>query len=108
MSQVTSTFYMMCWGCNRTLPRPYFGEEDYARQIQELMTMGWQRRVFGPGADPWFCSDDCAHNSANAKRAEAWWANKKNKEEVSLYLTIAGSGMLLLVGLAALLVAVFR
>lgn len=108
MSLPTAQFFMQCWGCNRSLSRPYTSQEDCDRQTQELMAQGWQRRVFGPGADPWFCSNECANNSSHAKQAEAWWAKKKSQEEVSLYGTIAAAGMFLLIGIAALLVAVLR
>lgn len=109
MSQVaTSTFYMVCWGCNKTLPRLYISQEDYDRQIQELMMMGWQRRTFGPAADPWFCSKECAHNSYNAKTAETWWAKKRAKDKMNRLVVQVIAGGYLLVGLIVFMVAVIR
>lgn len=76
---MSATFTIQCWGCNKSVSRPYDSFEDEQQKIQELKNQGWQRRTFGNNinASPWFCSEDCAHNSYNAKQAEQWWADQE-------------------------------
>ncbi len=72
-----STITVTCWGCNRAETHPMKLYAEYAIQLEEMASRGWVRRAFGPKSDwdkgPWFCSLECAHESYNAKRAEAWW-----------------------------------
>lgn len=78
---MSSTFTVTCWGCNYSETHPYGGPgEDYDSRIAEMKARGWQRREFGPGADPWFCSHNCAYQSYNAQQCEQWWADKEFQE----------------------------
>ena len=77
----TAWFTIQCWGCNKAVTRPYSSHEDIQHKIELLKMGGWRRREFGPNASPWFCSEDCAMNSYNAKRAEEWWAKEKFHQE---------------------------
>ena len=76
-----STFTTHCWGCHCSETHPWngFGPEHDAI-IEDMKARGWQRRTFGPGADPWFCSFNCAYKSYNAQKAEQWWADKEFHE----------------------------
>lgn len=78
----TAWFTIQCWGCNKAVSRPYSSYEDSQQKTEALKTEGWRRRTFGgnPNASPWFCSEDCAMNSYNAKQAEQWWADKEFQE----------------------------
>lgn len=76
----TAYFTIQCWGCNKAVTRPYSGHDDIQHKVEMLKVAGWRRREFGPNASPWFCSEDCATNSYNAKQAEEWWAQKEFKE----------------------------
>lgn len=98
-SSPTAHFTIQCWGCNKAVTHPYSNHDDIQRQIELLKVAGWKRREFGPGASPWFCGDDCANNSYNAKRAEEWWATKKYQEnaERNKALTILAIGILALI-----------
>lgn len=82
-SKPTAWFMMQCWGCNKCETHPYTDHEDAQRTTEECKKRGWRRRTFGncEAASPWFCSEDCAYNSYNAKRAEEYWANKKFQEQ---------------------------
>ncbi|SRR5579885_572831 len=73
MTQPTATFTVQCWGCYRSETHPYSGMEDQEQKTEEMKTRGWRRHKFGPGADPWFCSEECALHSYNAVRAKEWW-----------------------------------
>ena len=79
----TAWFTIQCWGCNKSEIRPYSDYEDSQEKIEELKAEGWRRRIFGgnPNASPWFCSEDCAMNSYNAKQCEEWWAKHQFEEE---------------------------
>lgn len=70
---MSATFIIQCWGCSKLESRTYICYQDSDAQIEELKSQGWMRRAFWePNWDkgPWFCSNDCAYNSFNAKRAE--------------------------------------
>lgn len=69
----TAHFILQCWGCNKAVSSPYSSFDDMQNRTEALKLDGWRRREFGPNASPWFCSDDCAANSYNSKRAEEWW-----------------------------------
>jgi|HubBroStandDraft_5_1064220.scaffolds.fasta_scaffold99183_2 hypothetical protein len=80
----TAHFTISCWGCNKSVTRGYHDYEDSNYQTELLKKDGWRRHVFGPGADPWFCSEDCELHSRNAVYAKEWWGNhfvneRKNK-----------------------------
>jgi hypothetical protein len=102
----TAWFTLQCWGCNKAVTRPYSDHDDVQHKIELLKLGGWRRREFGPNASPWFCSEDCAINSYNAKQAEEWWA-KHNWEEYcrnaiippALWAPLAFAGILILVAL---------
>jgi hypothetical protein len=79
MSQ--STFTVQCWGCYRSETHPYSGYEDSEAKIEEMKSRGWRRHKFGPGADPWFCCENCALNSYNSLQAKEWWDRKAYEEE---------------------------
>lgn len=81
MTQPTATFTVQCWGCYRSETHPYSGMEDQDQKTEEMKTRGWRRHKFGPGADPWFCSEECALHSFNAVRAKEWWDRKAYEEE---------------------------
>jgi hypothetical protein len=70
-----SFFTIQCWGCNKSVTRGYRDHEETIQQTELLKKEGWRRVLFGPGADPWFCSEDCAVNSYNACHAKEWWGN---------------------------------
>jgi len=73
---MTATFTLQCWGCDKTVTRPYLDLQDMAKRSEELKAQGWRVRTFGPGASPWFCSDECEKYSYNAQEAERLWKNK--------------------------------
>jgi hypothetical protein len=79
----TAKFSIQCWGCNQSVEMPYSSFEDMQNKTEVLKAQGWRRRMFGGNvnASPWFCSEDCATNSYNAKRAEEWWAKEKFRQE---------------------------
>ena len=81
MTQPTATFTVQCWGCYRSETHPYTCMEDHDQKTEEMKTRGWRRHKFGPGADPWFCSEECALYSFNAVRAKEWWDRKAYEEE---------------------------
>lgn len=75
---MSSTFTIQCWGCNCSETHPWSGPgSEHDAIIEDMKSRGWQRREFGPGADPWFCSHNCAYKSYNAQQAEQWWADKE-------------------------------
>jgi hypothetical protein len=58
------------------------GAEEKA-QKEEWASRGWRRKAFwAPSWDkgPWFCSEECATNSHNAKQAQAYWEAEGQKE----------------------------
>lgn len=76
-----SSFTIQCWGCNYSETYRWNGPgPEHDAIIDEMKSRGWQRREFGPGADPWFCSHNCAYKSHNARQAEQWWADKEFQE----------------------------
>lgn len=78
----TAKFSVQCWGCNQSVEMPYSSVEDMQNKLDVLKAQGWRRRTFGNNinASPWFCCEDCATNSYNAKQAEEWWAQKEFEE----------------------------
>lgn len=83
---------------------PYTNEDDYKRQKEELKSQGWVRREFGPGADPWFCSQRCAYDSYRAKNAEKEW-NKIKANEIRRMAIFRISASIALIG--GLLLTIF-
>ena len=83
MDEVKAKFSIQCWGCNQSVEMPYSSFEDYQNKVEVLKAQGWRRRMFGNNinATPWFCSEDCAMNSYNAKQAEEWWAKENFRQE---------------------------
>lgn len=78
----TAKFITQCWGCYQSVEMPYDSFEDMQNKTEVLKAQGWRRRTFGNNinASPWFCCEDCAMNSYNAKRAEEWWAQHEFEE----------------------------
>ena len=77
-----STVTVECWGCRKSETHPIVHGEEYEKQQQEMADRGWRRRAFGVSEwdkGPWFCSEDCAHHSYNARQAESYW---KQQEEL--------------------------
>lgn len=80
-----STVTVQCWGCNKSETHPMLHGEEMEMQRQEMAEQGWRRKAFWPsnhpvmGWDkgPWFCSDECADNSYNAKQAEEYWHHEE-------------------------------
>jgi hypothetical protein len=78
-----STITITCWGCHKSETHPMLHGEEGEKQMEELADRGWMRRSFGPSSwdkGPWFCSQECAHESYNAKQAEAYWENKDEED----------------------------
>jgi hypothetical protein len=75
MKEPTAKFTVQCWGCDKSVTLPYESFEDHQHKIEVLKVQGWRRVLFGPGAEPWFCSEDCALYSYNARKAKEWWGN---------------------------------
>ncbi len=72
-----------CWGCRKSETHPILHGEEYEALMTDMAARGWRRRAFWPAnwdKGPWFCSEDCATNSYNAKQAEEWWAKKEEEE----------------------------
>jgi hypothetical protein len=82
MDDYKAWFTVQCWGCNKIETRGYHNQEEADYQTNLLKLQGWRRRVFGGNinASPWFCGEDCATNSYNAKQAEEWWRQKEFEE----------------------------
>ena len=74
--EIKSIFIMDCWGCSKMEAHPYTDNEDKERLTKALEQQGWRRRLFGPGAEPWFCSEECALHSHNALQAQEIWGNR--------------------------------
>jgi hypothetical protein len=77
---IVGTCTVQCWGCNKSETHPIVHGDEYDKQMADLAARGWRRRAFwSPNWDkgPWFCSEDCAYNSYNAKRAEEYWEKKE-------------------------------
>jgi len=84
---MSATFTIECWGCRRSVSRPYTDYDDSQQKLEELKAEGWCRRAFGPkGAPqnwdegPWFCSKECAYSSYNAVQAEEYWRDEDFKD----------------------------
>lgn len=79
-----SSFTVQCWGCGYSETHPWNGPgKEYDASMEDLKARGWRRRAFWPDnwdKGPWFCSEDCAYNSYNAKRAEEYWNEKTFQE----------------------------
>jgi hypothetical protein len=95
---------LQCWGCNRAATLESCNQEDYDAQLKNLVRQGWRRRIFGTNASPWFCSEDCACNSYNAKRAEEWWSHKTivRNNEIFKMSFLGGTLGLILIGMFCL------
>jgi hypothetical protein len=80
-----STVGITCWGCHKSETHPMLHGDEEKKQRQEWASRGWRRKAFWPsdhptiGWDkgPWFCSEDCANNSYNARQAEEEWRQKE-------------------------------
>jgi len=96
----TAHFWVQCWGCNKSVCRPYDDPADVDLQLLDLMKQGWRRREFGPHASPWFCGEACATRSYNAKQAEEWWARKQTPETDHIGNITGGIFILILVIIA--------
>lgn len=77
-----STFSVRCAGCNFEETHPWTGltSTQYSEIMAEMAERGWHRRTFGPGASPWFCSTECAHESYWSKQCEEWWEKKAEED----------------------------
>ncbi len=72
-----------CWGCRKSETHPILHGEEYDKLMADMAARGWRRRAFwSPNWDkgPWFCSEDCAQNSHNAKAAQQYWEERGQKE----------------------------
>ena len=77
------TCTVQCWGCNKSETHPIVHGDEYDKQMADLAARGWRRRAFwSPNWDkgPWFCSEECATESHNAKQAQAYWEEQGQKE----------------------------
>lgn len=72
-----------CWGCRKSETHPILHGEEYEALMEDMAARGWRRKAFWPvnwDKGPWFCSEDCATNSYNAKQAEEYWQQKEFEE----------------------------
>ena len=83
-------FTMQCWGCGKCVTRGYHDHEEAQMQTELLKKDGWRRHKFGPGADPWFCGEECALYSHNARTAKEWWSNHFVNSRRNKRLFLAG------------------
>lgn len=75
-----SNFTIECWGCGKSLTRPFNDIFTFEHQIQQLIVEeGWTRREFGPNANPWFCGTQCAYHSHAAIQCRNWWDNYERR-----------------------------
>lgn len=82
-----------CWCCQKMETHPILHGEEYVKQQEDMASRGWRRRSFGPPSwdkGPWFCSEECATESYNAKQAEDYFsegeeAQNKRDEEFHKY-----------------------
>lgn len=74
----SSTTTYICFGCHEQLEVEPNWDEGYTYEdVRKLaLDLGWYRRTFGPGADPWFCNKECVFESWPAKRAAKLWEAK--------------------------------
>lgn len=75
------SFGVQCWGCGISETHPWNGPgEEHDAIVEDMKARGWMRRAFWPDnwdKGPWFCSENCAYDSYNAKQAEEYWAQKE-------------------------------
>jgi hypothetical protein len=69
---IFSTYTVSCGGCSISETHPINHPEDF----HLIKNNGWVRREFGPGANVWFCSNDCAYNSNYAIEVQKFWDQK--------------------------------
>jgi len=96
-----STVTVTCWGCNKSETHPMVRGEESEAQLQEWASRGWRRRAFwSPNWDkgPWFCSEECATNSYNAKEAAKYWEEHAQKEFEAYCKSAEANRMLLKFG----------
>ena len=74
-----SNITITCWGCNKSVTKPYSSSIDCANQLENLLTEGWVKRYFSPKVWSWFCGHHCAYNSFHARQAELWWQQNSKK-----------------------------
>lgn len=83
---MSATFWIKCWGCNKTVSSGEYDDSDqYELKLNQFKKEGWLRREFGPNASPWFCGEECAYHSMNAKTAEEWWSKYKQEKKYEEY-----------------------
>jgi hypothetical protein len=74
-----STITITCWGCNKSINKPYTDPDTCQKQLEKLLAEGWVRRYFSPTAWSWFCGHVCAYHSFHAQQAEQWWKEHSKK-----------------------------
>jgi hypothetical protein len=84
----TATITITCWGCCKTIDKPYSNYLDCQKELDNLLEEGWIKRSFGSNAWAWFCSHDCAYNSNHARIAELWW-QKHGKKNMPWIFTVS-------------------
>lgn len=89
-----SAIICRCFGCQGEL-RVEYGS-GYSREYAEsiIVNNNWFRRNFGPGAEPWFCSFECAYNSPAAVECELYWMTLQAKELFNKRPTQVKAGLL--------------
>lgn len=103
-------FTLTCWGCNKTESCEYTDWQDSLSKTHAMEGKGWRRRTFGPNADPWFCSRECAFDSYHAKTAEKWWKErivKMNDKKNRIHIAIRGLEFFALFCLIAIIAVVY-
>jgi len=68
-----------CWGCRKSEAYPILHDKEWETLLADMVAKGWRRRAFWPpnwDEGPWFCSENCATNSVNAKEAEKYWKKR--------------------------------
>jgi hypothetical protein len=79
---LSATVTVECWGCRKSETHPMVHGEEFEKQREaDMAERGWRRRAFGPPSwdkGPWFCSEDCAYNSYNARQAEEYWKEQED------------------------------
>ncbi len=73
-----------CWGCYKSECHVCQNAEEHDQKIAEMESNGWRKRMFGPTASPWFCSEECATNSPNAIRAAKLWRTEWLSKVINL------------------------
>lgn len=77
-TDTTVTAFYECEGCNDQVivkvdQKSGFDSDDARTAVQDL---GWRRRFFIKEVEPWFCCEECAYNSPNAKHWAKIWKVK--------------------------------